>query len=170
MTIGTQPTRFHIITLGCSKNRVDSDGMDTLLRQRGMNPTPKSDDADVIIVNTCGFLGAARAESVGVIEEVLSSKRDGQRIIAAGCMPALRDYSSDIPSGVDHVLTTQEWFKISDVVSNLYALPIEPEVAGCEGMLTTFNRAQAGPSGYVKVADGCDHNCAFCTIPTIKGK
>jgi ribosomal protein S12 methylthiotransferase len=82
----------------------------------------------------------------------------------------LRDYSQDIPSGVDHVLTTQEWFKIGDVVNNLFDMPIEPEVAGCEGMLTTFQRAQAGPSAYVKVADGCDHNCGFCTIPTIKGR
>ncbi|HQY30536.1 MAG TPA: 30S ribosomal protein S12 methylthiotransferase RimO, partial [Thermomicrobiales bacterium] len=128
------------------------------------------DGADVIIVNTCGFLGAARDESVGVISEVLQTRQAHQRVIAAGCMPALRDYSSDIPSGVDHVLTTQEWFKISDIVSGLYQLPIAPEVAGCDGMLTTFSRAQAGPSAYVKVADGCDHNCAFCTIPVIKGR
>src|SRR4051794_4867216 len=161
MTMDTKPTRFHIITLGCSKNRVDSDGMDTLLRQRGMTPSASSDAADVIIVNTCGFLGAARDESVGVISDVLATRQDHQRVIAAGCMPALRDYSSDIPSGVDHVLTTQEWFKIGDVVSTLYDLPIEPEVAGCEGMLTTFTRAQAGPSAYVKIADGCDHNCGF---------
>jgi ribosomal protein S12 methylthiotransferase len=170
MTLDTKPTRFHIITLGCSKNRVDSDGMDTLLRQRGMSPVIDSADADVVIVNTCGFLGAARDESVGVISDVLAVRPEGQRVIAAGCMPALRDYSSDIPAGVDHVLTTQEWFKINDVISNLYALPIAPEVAGCEGMLTTFSRAQAGPSAYVKVADGCDHNCAFCTIPIIKGR
>lgn len=166
----SKPSRFHIITLGCSKNRVDSDGMDTLLRQRGLAPATSADAADVIIVNTCGFLGAARDESVGVISDVLSTRQDHQRVIAAGCMPALRDYSSDIPAGVDHVLTTQEWFKIGDVVSSLYDLPIEPEIAGCEGMLTTFQRAQAGPSAYVKVADGCDHNCGFCTIPTIKGR
>jgi len=123
-----------------------------------------------VIVNTCGFLGAARDESVGVISDVLAARPDGQKIIAAGCMPALRDYSNDIPAGVDHVLTTLEWFKIGDVVSTLFDLPIAPEVAGCEGMLTTFHRHQTGPSAYVKVADGCDHNCAFCTIPTIKGR
>lgn len=164
------PSSYHIITLGCSKNRVDSDGMDTLLRQRGMESTGAIDSADVIIVNTCGFLGAAREESVGVISDVLSTRQDGQKVIAAGCMPALRDYSNDIPMGVDHILTTQEWFKIGDVVSNLFDIPIAPEVAGCEGMLTTFHRTQTGPSAYVKIADGCDHNCAFCTIPTIKGR
>ena len=144
--------------------------MTALLNQRGMSATGTADDADVIIVNTCGFLGAARDESVGVISDVLASRRTGQRIVAAGCMPALRDYSNDIPCGVDHILTTREWFKIGDVVSNLFNLPIEPEVAGCDGMLTTFHRGASGPSAYVKIADGCDHNCAFCTIPTIKGR
>ena len=161
---------FHIVTLGCSKNRVDSDGMESLLRQRGMTSSSHSADADVIIVNTCGFLGAARDESVAVISDVLACKQAHQRVIAAGCMPALRDYASDIPTGVDHILTTREWFKIADVVGNLFGEAPVDEVAGCEGMLTTFSRLQTGPSAYVKVADGCDHNCAFCTIPTIKGR
>ena len=126
--------------------------------------------ADVIVVNTCGFLGAARDESVGAINEMLALRQDGQKVIAAGCMPALGTYSGDIPSGVDHVLTTREWYKIGDVVSSLLGEAIVPEVAGCEGMLTSFTRANAGPSAYVKVADGCDHNCHFCTIPSIKGR
>jgi len=161
---------FHIVTLGCSKNRVDSDGMDHLLRGRGMAPVGRPEEAAVLIVNTCGFLGAARAESVGVIEELLAGKRDDQVVIAAGCMPALGNYRHDIPAGVDHVLTTREWYKIGDVVGELLGEAPRPEVAGCEGMLTTFSRADAGPSAYVKIADGCDHNCAFCTIPSIKGR
>lgn len=165
------PTRaFHIVTLGCSKNRVDSDGMDHLLRQRGMAATDDPGTADVIVVNTCGFLGAARDESVGAINEMLALRQDGQVVIAAGCMPALGSYGDDIPSGVDHVLTTREWYKIGDVVSSLLGEPTDPEIAGCEGMLTTFTRANAGPSAYVKIADGCDHNCHFCTIPSIKGR
>jgi ribosomal protein S12 methylthiotransferase len=170
--IETRPSRraFHIVTLGCSKNRVDSDGMDTLLRQRGMVPTADASAADVVIVNTCGFLGAARAESIGAINELVDRRPDGQRLIAAGCMPALGDYRNDIPLGVDHVLTTREWYRIGDVVGGLFGELPEPEQAGCEGMLTTFSRAEAGPSAYVKVADGCDHNCAFCTIPSIKGR
>ncbi len=161
---------FHIVTLGCSKNRVDSDGMDALLRHQGLTPAPRPDDADVVIVNTCGFLGAARAESVGVIQELLDRRRDGQRLIAAGCMPALRDYRNELPEGVDYVLTTREWHRIGDVVAEIFGETPQPETAGCEGMLTTFSRAEAGPSAYVKIADGCDHNCAFCTIPSIKGR
>ncbi len=161
---------FHIVTLGCSKNRVDSDGMDQLLRSRGMSPAARPEDAGVVIVNTCGFLGAARDESVGVINELLQRRQDGQLVIAAGCMPALGNYSEAIPAGVDHVLTTREWFRIGDVVGDLRGEAPLPETAGCEGMLTTFSRAQAGPSAYVKIADGCDHACAFCTIPSIKGR
>jgi ribosomal protein S12 methylthiotransferase len=144
--------------------------MDHLLRQRGLSATADPSAADVVIVNTCGFLGAARDESVGAINEMLSIKRDGQRVIAAGCMPALGNYSDLIPSGVDHILTTREWYKIGDVVGDLFGEAEQPEVAGCEGMLTSFSRASAGPSAYVKVADGCDHNCHFCTIPSIKGR
>ena len=161
---------FHILTLGCSKNRVDSDGMDHLLRSRGMMPCARPEDARVVIVNTCGFLGAARDESVAAISELLDRRRDDQVVIAAGCMPALGNYRDDIPTGVDHVLTTREWHRIGDVVGGLLGEAPQPEVAGCEGMLTTFSRAQAGPSAYVKVADGCDHACAFCTIPSIKGR
>ncbi len=161
---------FHILTLGCSKNRVDSDGMDHLLRSRGMTASDRPEDARVVIVNTCGFLGAARDESVAAISELLDRRRDDQVVIAAGCMPALGNYRDDIPSGVDHVLTTREWYRIGDVVGDLLGEAPQPEVAGCEGMLTTFSRAQAGPSAYVKVADGCDHACAFCTIPSIKGR
>ena len=161
---------FHIVTLGCSKNRVDSDGMDHLLRQRGMTAVGRPDEAQVLIVNTCGFLGAARDESVGAIEELLRWRGADQLVIAAGCMPALGDYRSAIPAGVDHVLTTREWYQIGDIVGGLLGEAPSPEVAGCEGMLTTFSRSDAGPSAYVKIADGCDHNCAFCTIPSIKGR
>ena len=160
---------FHILTLGCSKNRVDSDGMDHLLRSRGMVATGNPEDAHVVIVNTCGFLGAARDESVSVITEMLDRRQDGQIVIAAGCMPALGSYAHDIPAGVDHILTTREWHRIGAVVGDLLGETPHAEVAGCEGMLTTFSPAQAGPSAYVKVADGCDHACAFCTIPSIKG-
>ncbi|MBA2753630.1 MAG: 30S ribosomal protein S12 methylthiotransferase RimO [Chloroflexia bacterium] len=161
---------FHILTLGCSKNRVDSDGMEHLLRQRGMRPTADPDGAEVVIVNTCGFLGAARQESIDAIQGVMDRRQDGQVVIAAGCMPALGNHATEIPAGVDHILSTREWYRIGEVVGGLLGEPDLPEVAGCEGMLTTFRRSEAGPFAYVKVADGCDHACAFCTIPSIKGR
>ena len=144
--------------------------MNHLLTQRGFASTTDPSSADLIVVNTCGFLGAARDESVGAIQDVLDQRRDGQRVVAAGCMPALGNYRNDIPDGVDHVLTTREWYRIADIAGELFGQPIEPDIAGCEGMLTTFMSVNAGPSAYIKIADGCDHNCHFCTIPTIKGR
>ncbi|HEV2108119.1 MAG TPA: 30S ribosomal protein S12 methylthiotransferase RimO [Thermomicrobiales bacterium] len=161
---------FHIVTLGCSKNRVDSDGMGHLLRQQGMRAVDAPGDARVVIVNTCGFLGAARHESIAAIGSLLDRRQEDQVIIAAGCLPALGNHVAEVPAGVDHILSTREWYRIGDVVGGLLGKPETPEVAGCEGMLTTFRRSDGGPSAYVKVADGCDHACAFCTIPSIKGR
>jgi ribosomal protein S12 methylthiotransferase len=160
---------FHIVTLGCSKNRVDSEGMSRVLSERGLVATDTAGDAEVVIVNTCGFLAASRAESVGVLREMLDAKRDGQIVIGAGCMPALPDRRSELPAGLDAIVSTHEWDTIGDIVGELLALP-PMQIAGCQGMLTSFRRVDAGPSAYVKIADGCDHNCHFCTIPLIKGR
>jgi ribosomal protein S12 methylthiotransferase len=67
-------------------------------------------------------------------------------------------------------LTTREWFRIGDTVGSLFGEAPQPQLAGCDGLTTTFTHQHTGPSAYVKIADGCDHACAFCTIPTIKGK
>ena len=167
VTATRQPT-FHIITMGCSKNRVDSEGMGRVLSSRGLSEVGHPGDAQVVIVNTCGFLAAARAESVGMIDDMLGGRREDQLVIAAGCMPALPGHAHEIPAGVDAVITTHEWDRIGDVVGGLIELP-DVEIAGCQGMLTSFQRLDAGPSAYVKIADGCDHNCHFCAIPLIKG-
>ena len=169
----SSPTRersFSLVTLGCAKNRVDSEGMASLLLQRGYAEETEPDDADVVIVNTCGFLGAARAESIEALQELIDQRAPGQYIVAAGCLPARRDYALDLPPGVDRVLTTREWFRIGDTVGSLFGEKPQPQLAGCDGLTTTFTHQHAGPSAYVKIADGCDHACAFCTIPTIKGR
>ena len=159
---------FHIITMGCSKNRVDSEGMGRVLNARGLAEVRHPGDANVVIVNTCGFLEAARNESVGMIDQMLGGRHEDQLVIAAGCMPALPGHAHEIPDGVDAVITTHEWDQIGDVVGELINLP-DIEVTGRDGMLTSFQRVQTGPSAYVKIADGCDHNCHFCAIPLIKG-
>ncbi|MEZ4569833.1 MAG: 30S ribosomal protein S12 methylthiotransferase RimO [Thermomicrobiales bacterium] len=164
----TQTDSFHIITMGCSKNRVDSEGMGRVLSARGLTEVGHPADARVVIVNTCGFLEAARNESVDVIDQMLGGRQQNQVVIAAGCMPALPGHVHEIPDGVDAVITTHEWDRIGDVVGGLIDLP-DIEVTGREGLLTSFQRVEAGPSAYVKIADGCDHNCHFCAIPLIKG-
>ncbi len=165
----TEPIRFHIVTLGCSKNQVDSEGMARRLIERGLEPTDDPKRARVLIVNTCGFLAAARAESRAAIEELLAQRRPGQIVIAAGCMVSLDTHRQEIPEGVDALLSTREWTKIDSLVGDLLGLPV-PSVRTDDPTYPSFRRlATARPSAYVKIADGCDHRCSFCAIPLIKG-
>ncbi|WP_038040011.1 30S ribosomal protein S12 methylthiotransferase RimO [Thermorudis peleae] len=168
-----QDARFHIITLGCAKNQVDSEGMAQALSACGLQLSPTPEDADVIIVNTCGFLAASRAESVAAINEMLARRRPGQRVIAAGCMVSLDAHRAEIPSAVDAMISTRNWPQITELVGQLLDIPIAPARPADErpGLVTTFQRTPTRrPSAYVKIADGCDHACSFCTIPLIKGR
>ena len=139
------PSRFHIITLGCSKNRVDSDGMDASAAAARHGRHQFAGRADVVIVNTCGFLGAARDESVGVIAEVPG--RPARRTkghcgrLHARSARLLERYSVRRRSCADHPGVVQDRRCRS---STLLRYPVAPEIAGCEGMLTTFNRAPDG--------------------------
>lgn len=165
-----KPIRFHIVTLGCSKNQVDSEGMARHLIQHGLEPTDDPRKARVLIVNTCGFLAAARAESRAALEELLARRRPGQVIIAAGCMVSLDQHRKELPEGIDALLPTREWPQIDSVVAQLLNLPI-PQVRPGSDPFPSFQRLSiARPSAYVKIADGCDHACSFCAIPLIKGR
>ncbi|MCS7051092.1 MAG: 30S ribosomal protein S12 methylthiotransferase RimO, partial [Thermomicrobium sp.] len=164
-----RPIRFHIVTLGCSKNQVDSEGMAQRLIAQGLEPTDDPRKARVLIVNTCGFLHAARAESRAAIEALLARRRPGQVVIAAGCMVSLDEHRRELPAEVDAFVPTQQWTRIDTVVAELLDRPA-PSVRPAEDGLPTFHRLPlARPSAYVKIADGCDHRCSFCAIPLIKG-
>jgi ribosomal protein S12 methylthiotransferase len=165
----TNSIRFHIVTLGCSKNQVDSEGMAQRLIAQGLEPTDDPRKARVLIVNTCGFLAAARAESRAALERLLAKRRPDQVVIAAGCMVSLEEHRHEVPRGVDALLPTREWTRIDSVVADLLGLPM-PSVRAEETAFPSFRRLPlARPSAYVKIADGCDHRCSFCAIPLIKG-
>jgi len=169
---------FHLVSLGCAKNTVDSDSMAQLLMQDGYDIVDTPADAGVLIVNTCGFIGPARDESIAVLSELAEGKRKDQLLIAAGCLT--QRYGADVVRqvpGVDGVLGTRRWMDIVQVVRELrkgahpeplYHLPEEAVTVGTdEG--ETVRASIAGASAYLKVADGCRRPCAFCAIPLIKG-
>ena len=112
--------RYYLLTLGCPKNTVDSEGMAMLLGQAGYRGTAVPDDADVLIVNTCGFLAAAEEESLATLRELADSKRQGQTLIAAGCMAqrAGERIVREVP-GVDGLLGTRRWMEIVPFVQGL---------------------------------------------------
>src|SRR5262245_6906278 len=109
--------KFHIITLGCPKNTVDSEGMSGILAAQGHTTAASPGDADVLIVNTCSFIAAAREETLDVLRDMAASKTPGQRLIAAGCMAESHGTLIQAVPGVDAILSTREWMKIGDVLA-----------------------------------------------------
>ncbi|MBI5935903.1 MAG: 30S ribosomal protein S12 methylthiotransferase RimO [Chloroflexi bacterium] len=168
---------FHLISLGCSKNTVDSDSMAQLLIRDGYQPVDKAARADVLIVNTCGFIGPAKKESILTLRKLAKSKRDNQILIAAGCLT--QRYGTEVADqvkGIDGILGTRRWMDIVQVVRGLrktkhpqplYHLPEDATVGTDEA--DTVRATINGASAYLKIADGCRRPCAFCAIPLIKG-
>lgn len=168
---------FHLVSLGCAKNTVDSDSMAQLLVRDGYNAVEDPNKASVLIVNTCGFIGPAKAESYRVLDELSKSKKNGQVLIAAGCLTQRYgvEVAQKVP-GIDGILGTRRWMDIVQVVKDLrktkhpepiYHLPVVDTVGSDEH--ETMRVSVAGASAYIKVADGCRRPCAFCAIPLIKG-
>ncbi len=168
---------FHLVSLGCSKNTVDSDSMAQLLLADGYKVVEKPSQASVLIVNTCGFIGPAKEESINVLRELSQNKRNDQLLIAAGCLT--QRYGTEVAQkvpGVDGILGTRRWMDIVQVVHELRKAPHPeplyhlPEAATVGTDEQGILRASvAGTSSYLKIADGCRRPCAFCAIPLIKG-
>lgn len=169
---------FHLVSLGCSKNTVDSESMAQLLGQAGFRATEKPAQAEVLIVNTCGFIGPAKQESVAVLNELAAAKKRGQMLIAAGCLS--QRYGAELLKwvpGLDGIIGTRRWMDIVDFVQRLrergtpaplYHLPTEAATVGADEH-GAVRAAVQGASAYLKIADGCRRPCAFCAIPLIKG-
>src|SRR5262252_2620396 len=169
---------FHLVSLGCSKNTVDSEGMAQLLGGAGYSATEDPRQAEVLIVNTCGFIGPAKQESLDVLNELAVHKKRGQLLIAAGCLS--QRYGAQVVRqvpGLDGIIGTRRWMDIVDLVGRLragphpeplYHLPENAVVVGSDEH-GALRAAVQGKSAYLKIADGCRRPCAFCAIPLIKG-
>jgi ribosomal protein S12 methylthiotransferase len=181
--------RYHIITLGCPKNTVDSEGMQGLLDAQGHRAVAAVDEADVIVVNTCSFIASARDETLDVLRTIGAQKRADQRLVAAGCMAQSHADLVRSVAGVDVALGTQEWMRITEVIGTRQsatgqALPLidlqagavapQPEVptqpqSYADWRTLPIRRVRHTPSAYLKISDGCNLRCGFCTIPGFKG-
>jgi len=152
--------------------------MAQLLLRDGYHSVDDPARANVLIVNTCGFIGPAKEESINVLRELAEGKLENQILIAAGCLT--QRYGSEVAlkvPGIDGVLGTRRWMDIVQVVREvrkgphpepLYHLPEEAKTVGLDEH-DALRVSVSGASAYIKIADGCRRPCAFCAIPLIKG-
>ncbi len=167
---------FYIESLGCAKNSVDSRSMAELLVRAGYEETASGEEADLVIVNTCGFIQPAREESLKVLRDFASAKTAKQFLIAAGCLSERekQQLAAEV-EGLDAVMGTRRWADILAVVNRIQESRQSPyfHFPQADRMLESEQRivraAVQGSSAYLKIADGCDRGCAFCAIPLIKG-
>jgi ribosomal protein S12 methylthiotransferase len=160
------------VSLGCPKNLVDTEVMMGILARRGYELTPRADEADVLVVNTCSFIESAQKESVETILEMAEYKKFGaaKKLIVAGCLVERfrREILEQIPE-VDAVVGTGEVDRILEAVEgDLRVLPAEPP-AFLYHDLTPRIRTTPLHAAYIKIAEGCDHPCSFCIIPQLRG-
>ena len=174
----THKNHYYLLSLGCSKNTVDSESIAQVLEQNGMRGVGDPSQAEVMIVNTCGFINSAKQESIHLLRELVDIKQGNQMVIAAGCLS--QRYGSNLVQevpGLDGVIGTRRWMDTFDLITRLrdrkhptplYHLPTEAETVGLDerGVLRA---SVQGASAYLKIADGCRRPCAFCAIPKIKG-
>lgn len=160
------PVRYHIVTLGCAKNVADSERIARVLGDGAHVEVMQPAAADVIIVNTCGFIDASKEESVNSILELAGEKRAGQRLVVAGCLTALHgaELRAEIPE-IDAVFGAEDWNGIG-----AYARTIEPVILDAQKFDVPETTQRPRPSAYLKISDGCNAPCSFCIIPKMKGK
>ncbi len=158
--------KFYLHTLGCPKNLVDAEEMASRLIANGDVPVARPEHADVLVLNTCGFIGAARQESVATARQLARMKRRGQRLVVTGCLSEREPETVRAVRGVDVVLGSKRLAEIGVACHD--GLPERPAPAALD-LTAGWRRVAGGPSAYLKIADGCDHVCTFCTIPSFKG-
>ncbi len=183
------PKKAHLISLGCARNRVDSEVMLGTLLGGGWLSTETPEEADVVIVNTCGFIGSAKEESIDTILQATELKKTNKnlKVVVTGCLT--QRYKSQLARGlpeVDLFIGTDEFTKIGTYIEQLYecADGQSPQKSPSSPLSRVYAKRThylysddlprlntlAKHAAYVKVAEGCQHQCAFCIIPAIRGK
>jgi ribosomal protein S12 methylthiotransferase len=168
------PKTIHLVSLGCVKNRVDSEVMLGVAQEAGFSLVDRPEDAQVILVNTCGFIGEAKQESIETIFEMASHKESGacQRLVVAGCLSQRhpQELAAEMPE-VDHFLGSSDMLGLRTVLSGkaermLVGNPASWLIRSTDPRAVSTGKASA----YVKIAEGCNRSCSFCVIPQLRGK
>lgn len=178
-------SRVAIVTLGCPKNAIDSEGLGGMIAAGGHRVTDDPAGADVVVVNTCGFIDPARRETIEEVLDLAELKTDGdlRGLILTGCLVARSaDDLADALPEVDALVDFAAYPRINEIVSAVAAGELETKIHGDPG--TRFDpawwdatiaaaprlRFGRAPWAYLKIAEGCDRGCTFCAIPLMRGK
>jgi ribosomal protein S12 methylthiotransferase len=166
--------RIHFVSLGCPKNRVDTEVMLGVAERAGLTHVAAADEAEVIVVNTCGFIEAAKQESIDTILALGQLKHTGscERLVVTGCLS--QRYPEELADGlpeVDHFLGSSDMLKLERVLAgdaqrNLVGNPADWVVRATDPRRISTR----GRSAYVKLGEGCNRSCSFCVIPSLRGK
>src|ERR671919_101061 len=167
--------KFSIVSLGCARNLVDSEVMAGLLQQDHYEMVHEPSDADVVLINTCGFIDAAKAESIDTIVEISRLKQEGRlrKLVVAGCLSQRypQELASELPE-VDLFIGTGEVPRIVNILQEHERQNRRHYVGVPEYLydhVTPRLRSTPSYTAFVKVSEGCDHNCSFCIIPQLRG-
>ena len=164
--------RVWLTTLGCAKNQVDSDKLSAVLEESGYIAASSIDEADVVMVNTCAFIEAAREESVDTIIDMEAAKRDDAKLVVLGCMA--QRFGMQVTEAFPQADAVLGLDRYGELVGTLDRLtdwqPIRLTQSPMDILYTIRRPTLSTPYAYVKVAEGCDKPCTFCAIPLIRGK
>ncbi|AVM66355.1 30S ribosomal protein S12 methylthiotransferase RimO [Peptostreptococcaceae bacterium oral taxon 929] len=164
--------KVFILTMGCSKNDVDSETMAYKLKNNDYTIINNPSDADYIIINTCSFINAAKEESIDAIFDMINQKKDGAKIIVSGCLAQRysNELKEEIPE-IDIIVGTGNFQNISEIIKeyeennkdDVYIDNINADIEYIEKDAVDITE-------YVKIAEGCNNNCSYCIIPKLRGR
>ncbi|MHB1554539.1 MAG: MiaB/RimO family radical SAM methylthiotransferase [Acidimicrobiales bacterium] len=171
--------RYWLQTLGCPKNQVDSDKLAGLLEADGLEPCARPEQADLLVVNTCAFIEAARQESIDTVLQLADARRPGARLVVTGCMAerygaelAAALPEADSVAGFGQPLVPAETLGTAPELARVALGPRRGARSGAAeafDLLSLPRPSAPAPWAYVKVAEGCDRRCGFCAIPSFRG-
>jgi len=161
--------RYWVETLGCPKNAVDSDKVVASLIADGLEPAASAGDADLVVVNTCAFVEAARRESIDTVLSLAGARKDGAKVVVTGCLAErYGDELADALPEADAVVGFTGEGSLSSHVAPVAFTPRRRPI-GVRDLLELPRATPRAPWAYLKVAEGCDRACAFCAIPSFRG-
>ena len=158
---------LYVISLGCAKNRVDSEMLVGLLEKNNFQLVDDINTANLIMINTCAFIESAKVEAINTILDAAQIKKNGQKLVVCGCLPQrYKEISSLLPE-VDRFISINEYQDFGKIIAELFKsdFNLNDKISPLNKHLSTPNYMR-----YIKISDGCLNHCAFCAIPLIRGK